>query len=196
MKPRFHRGNNGGENTIEINKVHNKDCVEFMKAIPDKYIDLIIADPPYYKIVKEEWDNQWSNEEEYYEFCNEWIKESFRILKENGALYIWNWFDNICELGHLAKNNGFIIRNLITWNRGAGREKNNYCSAKEDLLYLTKNKNPIFNLNDILLGLDDPNRKMKKSSWQRLQYEMKGRKSFENNRVNPSNVWFDNFIML
>lgn len=30
-----------------INKVHCADCLEFMKGIPDKSVDLVLADPPY-----------------------------------------------------------------------------------------------------------------------------------------------------
>lgn len=32
---------------IEMNKIHNVDCVEFMKTLPDKCIDLVLTDPPY-----------------------------------------------------------------------------------------------------------------------------------------------------
>ena len=32
---------------IEINKIYNMDCLEGMKEIPDKSIDLVIIDPPY-----------------------------------------------------------------------------------------------------------------------------------------------------
>ena len=31
----------------KMNQVHNVDCVEFMKTIPDNYFDLILTDPPY-----------------------------------------------------------------------------------------------------------------------------------------------------
>ena len=30
-----------------INKIHNADCLELMKDIPDKSIDLVLTDPPY-----------------------------------------------------------------------------------------------------------------------------------------------------
>ena len=30
-----------------ISEVHNIDCVEFMRGLPDKYFNLVIADPPY-----------------------------------------------------------------------------------------------------------------------------------------------------
>ncbi len=30
-----------------MNKIHNVDCLEFMKTIPDDYFDLVLTDPPY-----------------------------------------------------------------------------------------------------------------------------------------------------
>lgn len=33
-----------------INKVHNADCLEFMKLMPDKCVDLVLTDPPYGKM--------------------------------------------------------------------------------------------------------------------------------------------------
>ena len=32
---------------LEINKIYNADCLELMKEIPDKSIDLVLTDPPY-----------------------------------------------------------------------------------------------------------------------------------------------------
>lgn len=34
---------------IELNRIYNEDCLEGMKRIPDKSIDLILTDPPYGK---------------------------------------------------------------------------------------------------------------------------------------------------
>ena len=30
-----------------LNKIHHADCLEFMKSLPDKCIDLVLTDPPY-----------------------------------------------------------------------------------------------------------------------------------------------------
>lgn len=30
-----------------LNKIYNIDCLEFMKTLPDKCIDLVLTDPPY-----------------------------------------------------------------------------------------------------------------------------------------------------
>jgi len=32
---------------IKHNQIYNKDCLQFMKKLPDNYFDLIITDPPY-----------------------------------------------------------------------------------------------------------------------------------------------------
>ncbi len=61
-------------NNIEhlLGKVHNCDCLEFMKQLPDKCVDLVLTDPPYnasnsnigfkdgYKTINEEWDKGFS----------------------------------------------------------------------------------------------------------------------------------------
>jgi site-specific DNA-methyltransferase (adenine-specific) len=32
---------------IELNKIHNIDCLEYMKTVPDNFYDLCLTDPPY-----------------------------------------------------------------------------------------------------------------------------------------------------
>lgn len=32
---------------FDLNKLYNRDCMEAMKEIPDKYFELAICDPPY-----------------------------------------------------------------------------------------------------------------------------------------------------
>ena len=73
---------------IELNKIHNQDCIKYMKTLPNESVNLIIADPPYFKIVKSDWDNQWKTQEEYLNWCNEWTEECFRILKPSGNFYV------------------------------------------------------------------------------------------------------------
>ena len=38
--------------------VHD-DCINYLKTLEDNSIDLILLDPPYFGIVKDDWDNQW-----------------------------------------------------------------------------------------------------------------------------------------
>jgi len=44
--------------TLEINRVYCGDCLELMKEIPDKSIDLVLTDPPYGILNSCGWINQ------------------------------------------------------------------------------------------------------------------------------------------
>ena len=64
---------------IELNKIYNEDCLEGMKRIPDKSIDMILCDLPYGTTACS-WDNIIPFEPlwEQYE----------RIIKDNGAVVL------------------------------------------------------------------------------------------------------------
>ena len=32
---------------LELNRIYHGDCLEVMKDIPDKSVDLVLTDPPY-----------------------------------------------------------------------------------------------------------------------------------------------------
>ena len=65
----------------------NGDCISAMKEMEDNSIDLVIADPPYWKVVGEKWDYQWKTEQDYVEWSLKWIKEVARILRIGCLLY-------------------------------------------------------------------------------------------------------------
>ena len=49
------------------------DCIEYMKKIEDNSIDLVVADPPYWKVIGEKWDYKWKTEEDYVKWSLKWI---------------------------------------------------------------------------------------------------------------------------
>jgi site-specific DNA-methyltransferase (adenine-specific) len=61
------------------------DCLQVIKNIDDKYVDLIINDSPY-NIKKAEWD-KWKKESDYIDWCLLWIKECERVFKDNGTTF-------------------------------------------------------------------------------------------------------------
>jgi len=94
-----------------INKVHCWDCLEFMKQIPDKSIDLVLTDPPYgiwadkaqkkaaESRIKANWKSKagrgWKlyDDTDWDEFIpsKEYFDEIFRISK-NQIIRWWNYF--------------------------------------------------------------------------------------------------------
>ena len=149
---------------LEINKVYNMDCREGIKLLPDNSVDLVITDPPYFKVLttdwkgdKYEWDNQWDTFNDYIEWCKTWFVELKRVLKPSGSLYMFA--DNkraaylqieLDKLFHLENN---LIWFKLTFPANHGwKNSNRYVSNTEQILFYS-NQIPGF-LNDPFLSAD------------------------------------------
>lgn len=64
---------------MELNKIYNEDCLEGMKRIPDKSVDMILCDLPYGTTVSK-WDT-------VIPFDLLW-EQYERVIKENGAIVL------------------------------------------------------------------------------------------------------------
>ena len=84
---------------MEENRIYNLDCVFGMSTkILDESIDLIIADPPYFKVIGEKWDYMWRTEEDYLEWSKSWIIEAARVLRKGGSFYLFGYFRMLSRL--------------------------------------------------------------------------------------------------
>ena len=142
-------------NTLQGMKYEMKDCLEFLKSLPDESVDLAILDPPYFEIIKDDWDNQWKTEQEYLDWCMEWTKESFRVLKPGRCLYVWGTTKHDTFLRYkldvLNNIEGAHYQNWIIWHYDwGGRTKKNFARKHEDLIMYSKGKDFLFNADDIL----------------------------------------------
>jgi DNA modification methylase len=108
--------------SLELNRIYQRDCIEGIRMIPEKSIDLIVIDPPYNIGIKgAEWDKY--SKEEYAEFMGNVFRECARILKDNGSFY---WFHNdmpqIARLmALLEEHTVFVFNSFITWDKGDWR---------------------------------------------------------------------------
>jgi DNA modification methylase len=59
------------------------DCLEFLETLEASSVDMILVDPPYFGVIKDKWDNQWSDENEYLNWCANWTAHCVRVLKPN-----------------------------------------------------------------------------------------------------------------
>lgn len=122
----------GGVHLPEINQIHNTDCIKGMRQMPDCSVDLVVTSPPYNLGIeydkcddRREWD-------EYYAWCEEWLKEVFRILKKDGRLCL-NHYVSIgqksdrhspsANLEWIAKGIGFKHHATALWIKGAVSKK-------------------------------------------------------------------------
>ena len=80
------------EKIKKTNIIFNCDCIEGMKKLPDESVDLIVADPPYFKVIGETWDYKLSTLVEYIDWTKKYLKELFRVLRKGGSFYLFGYF--------------------------------------------------------------------------------------------------------
>ncbi len=106
----------------------NKDCLDYLKTIKSNSIDLICTDPPYYKVVNDDWDNQWFTIDEYYEWCEKWILELGRVAKWSCSFWLFGFVEQLATLLPIVEKAGFTFRQQIVIDKGmkavAGRTSN------------------------------------------------------------------------
>ena len=109
---------------LELNNIYQGDCLELMKQIPDNSVDLIVTSPPYnlgldYGTYK---DNL--NLIEYFSWCNNWIRELFRVLKDNSRFALIHYlscgksekrFAPLMNLNYIAEQTGFKHHGVAIW---------------------------------------------------------------------------------
>lgn len=105
------------------------DAFEYLKSLPDKSVDNIITDPPYFlsnggfsnsggkrvSVNKGKWDV--AKEVNVEEFYKKFLEESMRVLKDDGTLLIFGTMHNIYIIGYLLNKVGFKLLNNITWQK-------------------------------------------------------------------------------
>jgi site-specific DNA-methyltransferase (adenine-specific) len=73
---------------IETGKIINGDCIEVMKTFPEGSIDLLLTSPPYNVNISYDVHKDDLPMEEYYEWSKDWLREAFRVLKDDGRIAV------------------------------------------------------------------------------------------------------------
>ena len=130
---------------MKLDVCYNGDCIETMKKLDDNSVDLVIADPPYWKVVGEKWDYQWRTEKEYVEWSIKWIKEVSRILRIGGTFYCFGYFRTLALIVPHLEEMGLELRQQIIVDKGirsvSGRATKKYKifpNVTESILFIIK----------------------------------------------------------
>ena len=93
----------------------NEDCLTALQSIPDNSIDFCFADPPYNLKKKYDKWNDGLESVEYFQWCDQWLSELYRVLKPNRTLAVLNiplWA--VRHFQHL--NTLMTFQNWIVWD--------------------------------------------------------------------------------
>ncbi|HRN70789.1 MAG TPA: site-specific DNA-methyltransferase [Candidatus Woesebacteria bacterium] len=147
-----------------INKIICGDCVEVMKKMPDKSIDLAVTSPPYNlknstgNGMKDGRGGKWANaalqkgyshhndcmpHKEYVAWQRKCLEEMIRLLKDDGAIFYnhkWRVQDGLLQ-DRQDIVSGFPVRQIIIWHRNGGINFNKgYFLPTYEVIYLIAKK--------------------------------------------------------
>ena len=142
---------------IETDILHTGDCIEVLKTLPDRSVDLVFADPPYnlqlggdllrpdnskVDAVDDDWD-RFESFQTYDAFCKAWLTECRRVLKDDGTLWVIGSYHNIFRLGTTIQNLGFWVLNDVIWrktNPMPNFKGTRFTNAHETLIWAAKGR--------------------------------------------------------
>jgi DNA modification methylase len=177
------RDTNNTSVNLELDHIYQGDCVEILRQLPAKSVDLIFADPPYnlqlqntllrpnlsvVDAVDDEWD-QFNDFAAYDQFTEAWLTESRRVLKDTGTLWVIGSYHNIYRVGTILQNLGYWFLNDVVWvktNPMPNFRGVRFTNAHETLLWCKKSKEQkryTFNYHAMKMANDE---KQMRSDWE------------------------------
>lgn len=123
------------------------DMLRVCPLLPEKSVDLLIADPPY-NLTKTYAESVFAKRsaEEYEAYTRQWLRAVRPLLKDDASVYVCcDWTSSIAVGRVLAEF--FTVRNRITWQREKGRgAQRNWKNSMEDVWFATVGEAYTFHL--------------------------------------------------
>jgi len=166
--------------------IYNGDAIQVLQSkIEDKSIDLIFVDPPY-NIGKDfnGRKDKWNTDQEYLDWCFQWIDLCLKKLKENGSFYVMTSTQFIPYFDLYLRDRISILSRIIwSYDSSGVQAKNFFGSMYEPILFCVKDiKNYTFNSDDILVeAKTGAKRKL-------IDYRKNPPQPYNTEKV-PGNVW-------
>ena len=124
-QPTESRFSSGHVEEVGRQKIICGDCIEVLKSMPDNSVDSVVSDPPYQILfMSKSWDQEFDTEE--------WARQCLRVLKPGGHLIAFAATRTIHKIMYSLENNGFQIRDLISWIYFSGFPKSHNVSKAID----------------------------------------------------------------
>ena len=164
------------------------DTFKVCPLLPEKFADLIVADPPY-NLTKRFGSRTFSKKhtDEYEDYTRQWLSIVVPLLKDDGTIYVCCDWESSLIIGRVLSE-FFTVRNRITWQREKGRgAKANWKNGMEDIWFATKSDKYTFNLDKVRI-------RRKVIAPYRVDGKPKDWTDSENGRYRdtcPSNFWDD-----
>lgn len=132
---------------VSRNSIVGMDCIEGMRSLPDGFCNLIIADPPYNLSKDFGPYKETERRAEWKDWTRNWLSETFRLLSEDGNIFVYGIHHHQCWVQCMMYELGFLYRRQIIWhyeNGFAGYGKRSLNANYEPLLWFSKSDRYIY----------------------------------------------------
>ena len=133
-----------------VNKTILGDSFQSLSFLPEKSIDLLIADPCY-NLEKDFHETKFKkmDEQKYVDYTREKKKKILPLLKPTASIYVCCDWQSSLIIGKVL-GEYFKIQNRITWQREKGRgSMQNWKNGMEDIWFCTVSNKYTFNVEDV-----------------------------------------------
>jgi len=144
-----------------LNKVYNGDVMRVLKDLPDNSVDMVFGDPDYNVGIKYGENNYTKKFEDYINWYIELTKESMRVLKNEGNLFMMNYPQQNAHLRVKYLDLFFPYTHEYVWiyNTNVGHTPKRFTTAHRSILHVRKNVNNKFYKDGVALPYKNPNDK-------------------------------------
>lgn len=150
--------------TLPLNRIISGDCRDILASLPSKSVDMIFADPPYnlqlggdltrpdnsrVDAVTDGWD-KFDSFADYDAFTKSWLSEAYRVLKDDGTLWVIGSYHNIFRVGRELQDLGFWILNDIVWRKAnpmPNFKGTRFTNAHETMIWCAKSESARYTFN-------------------------------------------------
>ena len=133
-----------------LDKTVHGDMLSVCAFLPEKSVDLLIADPPY-NLTKSYNGSTFSKRKtaDYESYTRQWLTAVKPLLKDTASIYVCCDWESSLIIGAVLQE-FFTVRNRITWQREKGRgAKANWKNGMEDIWFATVGEEYTFNLDAV-----------------------------------------------
>lgn len=141
-----------------LNKVFLKDVMELLRELPDKCIDMVYGDPDYNVGIKYGDKSYTRNFNEYIEWYIELARQSLRVLKDTGNMFLMNYpkqnaylrvkyLDGVCHE---------VLDYVWIYNTNVGHSPCRFTTAHRSILHCRKTSRSQFYKDNVAVPYKNP----------------------------------------
>ncbi|HBG25847.1 MAG TPA: site-specific DNA-methyltransferase [Phycisphaerales bacterium] len=141
-----------------LNRVFLKDTMELLKELPSRCIDVVYGDPDYNVGIKYGDKSYTKTFDEYIRWYTELVKESLRVLKDTGNMFLINYpkQNSYLRVKYLDDACYEVLDYTWVYNSNIGHSSKRFTTAHRSILHCRKTRDNNFYKNNVAVPYKNP----------------------------------------